>query len=53
MIIHNDASYLSFYAYLVGRPPDSFRETEVASLLKFNITYIAFAILLGEKLIYI
>ena len=48
MIIPNDASHLRFFANLVGRP-----KTESASILKFNIPYIASTNLLVEKLIFI
>ncbi|MEP1956357.1 MAG: hypothetical protein ABJJ26_15565, partial [Algoriphagus sp.] len=39
-----NASHLIFLAYLVGRPM-----TEAASILKFNICYIAYSTLLVEK----
>ncbi|SFT40933.1 hypothetical protein SAMN04489724_0631 [Algoriphagus locisalis] len=48
MDIRNDASNQYFFAHLVRRP-----KTEVASILKFNICYIALASLLAEKRIYI
>lgn len=47
MRIRKDACHLKLFAYHVGRP-----KTEVASILKFNISYIAFASILVEKRIY-
>ncbi|SFT55336.1 hypothetical protein SAMN04489724_1298 [Algoriphagus locisalis] len=48
MDIRNDTSNKYFFAHLVRRPM-----TEVASILKFNICYIALASLLAEKRIYV
>ncbi|MFC5623427.1 hypothetical protein [Algoriphagus winogradskyi] len=55
MIIRNDASHLRFFAYQVGRPmtPAVAGQAEVASIFKYNRSYIAFDTLLVEKRMYI
>ncbi|RAI91683.1 hypothetical protein LV83_01874 [Algoriphagus yeomjeoni] len=51
MIIRNDASHLRFFAWLAGRPPDSYRETEDRSGLKARVYHLLsrFYLFTGNK----
>lgn len=54
IIIRNDSIHLRFFANLVRRPHDSFwrPKIEADSILKFNISLIAFDFNLAKKRIY-